>query len=77
MRTSRIPYDLTLECRRIHRARVLKRQLAWLAVILTMVELATGWSLLINMVCDGLFSSLASLMLVAGIWGVYHLVTRH
>lgn len=77
MRTRTTSYDLTLECRRAHRMGVLKRQLAWLAVLLAVAELAAGWCLLLDAGGGVLFSALALVVLVAGgIGGCYLLRGR-
>lgn len=54
----------------------MRRQLAWLAVILAALLLAIAVGCLLDLVCSPLFSGIAANILIAGIWGGYHLLTR-
>lgn len=79
---NRIPFDLTidtrrsLDARRAHLSRALKRLIAWLCVAnaLTLVSIALG--MLVAADSDILLALLAGLILLAGLQGARHLLAH-
>lgn len=70
------PQDLTLDCRRSHRDRHLKRQLAWLAIGLTLTLLALALGIMASTVRSLPLTFLAGLIILAGLKSAHYL-TRH
>jgi hypothetical protein len=76
MKTSRLPYDLTLECRRVHRIHLLKAQLAWIFVGLASLVLCIAIGVLAGATTPfaGIF---AGFVVLAGFKSAHYLLTRH
>lgn len=72
-----IPYDLTLDCLRAHRARQIKRQLAWSCVITAALLLSISMGILIAAQSDLILAALSGLILLAGLQGARYLLTHH
>jgi hypothetical protein len=75
--TNHLPHDLTLDCRRLHRARARARDVAWLCVFGSIALLSVALGVLIAALNNYLLSFLAALALLAGINGARYLLTRH
>ena len=70
------PFDVTLDCRRAHRHRTIKRQLAWFATLLTMLQLCVALGVLIAASNSILFAFLSVTIILAGIHSARYLLTR-
>jgi hypothetical protein len=76
MKTTRTPYGLDLECRRLHRYHSLKAQLAWFFVFLASLILCVSLGMLAGAASPlaGLF---AGFVVLAGLKSAHYLLTRH
>lgn len=74
---NRIPFDLTIDCRRAHRDRLLKRQIAWVAILLAVMILCVSLGVLVASAQSALLSVLAGLVVLGGVKGAHYLLTRH
>jgi len=76
MKTSRLPYDITIECRRIQRAPVRKALVAWLTVLLASLILCIALGVLAG-ASSPLSGFFAGVVVLAGIKSAHYLLTRH
>lgn len=70
------PHDLTLDCRRTHRDRHLRRQLAGLALFLATALLSLSLGVMLASLQSLPLALLAALIILAGLKCAHHL-TRH
>jgi uncharacterized membrane protein len=63
--------------KRERRAQRLVKTLAWLARNAAIVVLMMGFGALLALMPSGVFSFIALVIILAGIWGQHYLSTRH
>jgi hypothetical protein len=82
MKTSRLPAAYDIEIRDSYNAHLarqrLKRQLAWLFVILAVAVLAVAFGVLAASADDPVFATIGGFLILCGLLGLRHLLTdRH